>query len=174
MCVRSQLAKILLVTTNRKGHGLFASTVWGGQCLSPTLYHSPHCLETAAGNFYFWSGCRLTVACLLRIIKTERALLQFAVSPWSDKDFWIYVDRSDASRAVNTLLGRTGRFPRLAVDNAPPTGYNKDRKGRCCSLRLAQSFCVVRFYHTSRSDAAGRLACFWGQCDCHRKGSYHT
>ena len=82
-------------------------------------------------------------------------------APWSNKDFWIYVDRSGTSRAVNMLLGQAqpqskrpqsrivrsaGRKPCLCVPSASPP-FSREWLTAC----LQQTPCRKipgRFYYT--------------------------
>ena len=82
-------------------------------------------------------------------------------APWSNEDCWIYVDRSGASRAVNTLLGQAqprskrpqsrilrsaGREPCSCVPSASPL-FSREWLTAC----LQQTPCREipgRFYYT--------------------------
>ena len=95
-------------------------------------------------------------------------------APWSNKDFWIYVDRSGTSRAVNMLLGQAqpqskrpqsrivrsaGRKPCLCVPSASPP-FSREWLTAC--LQQTPAGFPRHFYYTDVVDLSQCVSCFYG------------
>ena len=95
-------------------------------------------------------------------------------APWSNKDFWIYVDRSGTSRAVNMLLGQAqpqskrpqsrivrsaGRKPCLCVPSASPP-FSREWLTAC--LQQTPAGFPRHSYYTDVVDLSQCVSCFCG------------